>query len=210
MINDRMRIIGVTGGSGAGKGEVSTCFLARGIKTLDTDKVSRAVCEPGKPCLAELVERFGKSILNADGTLDRKGLAHIVFGEPDEAVRQTKLADLNAITHRHIIAEMNAWLDSRAAAGDRLAVIDAPQLFESGFDKHCDFIIGVIADPEVRVRRIIARDGISRDSACKRLASQLSDEFFMSHCDFIVYNNGGLDALDGQVGNIIAKVDFEG
>jgi dephospho-CoA kinase len=208
MLHNKLKVIGLTGGSGAGKGEVSSCFLSASIKSLDTDKVSRSVCEPGKPCLEKLVERFGKEIIREDGTLDRKALAYLVFNEPDENLRREKLADLNRITHHYIIEEITKWLESRYEAGDTLVVVDAPQLFESGFDKNCDYIIGVIAEPEVRIRRIIARDGISRESAQKRLASQKSDEFFVQNCDFIVYNNAGLDALEGQVNNILDKLDY--
>ena len=210
MLHEKLKVIGLTGGSGAGKGEVSLCFLSHGIKSLDTDKVSRYVCEPGKPCLAELAEEFGSQIITPDGTLDRRGLAHLVFNEPDEKLRADKLAALNRITHRHIIAEINDWLKARAEAGDTLAVIDAPQLFESGFDKHCDFIIGVIADYVVRIRRIVSRDNISHESAEKRLSSQKSDDFFIKNCDFIVYNDGGLEALEGQVDVILEKLNYEG
>lgn len=209
MINDKMRVIGLTGGSGAGKGELSLCLMSYGIRVLDTDKVSRLVTAPGSRCLEELVERFGEVILREDGRLDRHGLARIVFAEPDPEARKDKLTALNRITHKHIIAEINAWLEGRAKAGDTLAVVDAPQLFESGFDKHCDFIIGVIADRDVRIRRIVARDGIDRTAAEKRIDSQHSDEFFTEHCDFVVYNNGGIDSLEGQTENILKKINYD-
>lgn len=208
MFHDTMKIIGLTGGSGAGKGEVSLCFMSQGIRALDTDKVSRLVCAPGQPCLKELEEQFGSEIIREDGTLDRHKLADLVFGDPDDATRSARLSALNHITHSHIIAEINSWLEGRAKAGDTLAVIDAPQLFESGFDKHCDYIIGVIAEHEVRVRRISSRDGISHDAAEKRIAAQKSDEFFIEHCDFIVHNDGGLAELEGQVNNILHKINY--
>ncbi len=207
MINN-LRVIGLTGGTGAGKGEVSLCFMSQGIKCLDTDKVSRAVCEPGEPCLLELVDYFGDTILQSDGSLDRKGLAALVFGEEDDEKREIKLAALNRITHRHIIDAINAWLDEREAAGDTLVVVDAPQLFESGFDRHCDYTIGVIADEEVRMRRIISRDKITRDTAEKRIRSQKSDRFFIETCDFTVYNNSGIDQLEGQVEHILEKINY--
>lgn len=206
MFKDKLTVIGLTGGSGAGKGEISLCFMSNGVRALDTDKVSRLVSAPGKPCLNELCERFGNDILREDGTLDRKALAGIVFGENDEALKQQKLADLNRITHHHIIAEINDWLARRVDSGDTVAVVDAPQLFESGFDKHCDYIIGVVADKDVRIRRIMARDGITREAAEARIASQKSDEFFAENCNFIVYNNGGIDALEQQVANILRKI----
>ncbi len=206
MIQNKLTVVGLTGGSGAGKGEISLCFMSYGVRVLDTDKVSRLVSAPGQPCLKELAEYFGESILREDGTLDRKGLAAIVFGEPDEAKKTEKLTMLNKITHKHIIDEINSWLERRAEAGDKVAVIDAPQLFESGFDKSCDYKVGVIADKDVRIRRIMARDGITREIAEARIASQKSDEFFNENCDFIVYNDRGLDVLEKQVSNILKKL----
>lgn len=207
MINN-MRVIGLTGGTGAGKGEVSLCFMSNGIKCLDTDKVSREVCLPGKPCLNELVEYFGEGILLPDGSLNRKGLAELVFGEPDEELKSVKHAALNRITHKHIIDAINAWLCEREAAGDTVAVVDAPQLFESGFDRHCDYIVGVIAKREVRLRRIIARDRISEDAANKRIDAQKSDEFFKNNCDFVVYNNAGIDVLGAQVATLLERINY--
>ena len=207
MIND-MRVIGLTGGTGAGKGEVSLCFMSNGISCLDTDKVSREVCLPATPCLCELVEYFGEGILFPDGSLNRKGLAELVFGEPDVELRSVKHAALNRITHKHIIDAINHWLCEREAAGDTVCVVDAPQLFESGFDRHCDYIVGVIAKRDVRLRRIIARDRITEDAANKRIDSQKSDDFFKNNCDFVVYNNAGIDVLGAQVNTILERINF--
>ncbi len=209
MINN-MRVIGLTGGSGAGKGEVSSVLMSHGIKCLDTDRVSREVCQPGKPCLRELCEYFGEEILLPDGRLDRRKLADMVFGEQDEEQKSVKLAALNRITHKHIVVAMNDWLKERESCGDRFAVVDAPQLFESGFDRHCDYIVGVIANEEVRTRRIVARDRTTVDAAKKRIASQKSDKFFTINCDFVIYNNAGIDALETQVENMLDKVNFFG
>lgn len=206
MIN-KMTVIGLTGGSGAGKGEVSQCFLLRGIKVLDTDKVSRKVCEKGTPCLTELVRYFGQIILREDGTLDRHRLADLVFCEPDEEKKANNLSALNRITHKYILEYIATWLEEREKEGCTAAVVDAPQIFESGYNKHCDYVIGVIADEEVRVRRIISRDTIKREMAVKRISSQKSNQFFMENCDFIVYNNAGLEALGGQVENILNKIN---
>ena len=207
MLNN-MKILGLTGGTGAGKGEVSLCFLSQGIKCLDTDKVSRKVCEPGKPCLTELKEYFGDEIILPDGRLDRKGLAALVFGEENPEKREIKQAALNRITHKHIIDAINTWLKGCEATGDELVVVDAPQLFESGFDRHCDYIIGVLAEEETRIRRIISRDNISRETAEKRIRAQKSNQFFIDSCDFIVYNNAGIDLLEGQVEEILRKINY--
>ena len=170
--------------------------------------MSREVCLPGKPCLNELVEYFGEGILLPDGSLNRKGLAELVFGEPDPELKSVKHAALNRITHKHIIDSINAWLREREAAGDEVAVVDAPQLFESGFDRHCDYIIGVIAKRNVRLRRIIARDRITEEAANKRIDSQKSDEFFKNNCDFVIYNDAGIDVLGAQVKTILERINY--
>lgn len=178
-----MKIIGLTGGSGSGKGYVSGLFEAAGVPVLDTDRVSRLVCAPGSPCTAELAERFGSGIILPDGSLDRRGLAQIAFANPEST------AALNAITHRHILAYARDWLDQKRAEGCAAAIIDAPQLYESGFDAECDAVIAVAADRELRISRILARDGITREQAELRLSRQHDDDFFRAHADYIIENN---------------------
>ena len=131
---------------------------------LDTDRVSRLVCEVGQPCLGALAEQFGNGILLPDGSLDRAGLAALVFGEPDPVKKAEKLSALNRITHHYILEYARDWLCEQKADGYTAACIDAPQLFESGFDAECSFIIGVTAECETRIARIIARDGITREN----------------------------------------------
>ena len=178
-----MLTIGLTGGSGAGKGYVSALFRRGGIESLDTDLVARAVVEPGKPCLRELTQEFGESILREDGTLNRRALAAIVFSDRE------RLAALNRITHAHILAECRIWLKEREEAGDFAAIIDAPQLYESGFDSSCDLVAAVIADRETRIARILRRDSITREEALRRIENQKPDEFFLEKADFILRNN---------------------
>lgn len=178
-----MKVIGLTGGSGSGKGYVSKLFEAAGVPALDTDMVSRIVTAPGSPCLAELTERFGESILLPGGKLDRRRLAEIAFADP-------KLTGaLNSITHRHILAYCRDWLEQRRKEGYAAAIIDAPLLYESGFDAECDAVVAVVADRELRIARIMARDGITRAQAEQRLARQHDDGFFRAHADFVIENN---------------------
>ncbi|MBE6572428.1 MAG: dephospho-CoA kinase [Ruminococcaceae bacterium] len=179
-----MKTIGLTGQSGAGKGAFSKALSLLGIPCLDTDVTARQVVEKGKPCLLELVDRFGKDILLPDGTLDRKKLGTIAFSDKE------KLSALNSITHRYIALEVDEWLEEQKDNGAFAAVIDAPQLFESGIDSICDLTVAILADENTRFRRILSRDSISEEYAKKRMASQKDDEFFISHCDHIIYNNG--------------------
>ena len=154
-----MKIIGLTGGSGAGKGEVCKAFLAKGIDSIDTDKISRDVTRKGSDCLRELVETFSGVILSAFGELNREKLAEIAFSS------KKNLETLNSITHKHILKECTNWLLSMVKADRAAVVIDAPLLFESGFNKNCDIIIVVIAELEKRLQRIIKRDSITREQA---------------------------------------------
>lgn len=195
-----MIVIGLTGGSGAGKGAVCQKFRNLNIDSIDTDLTSRQVCAKGKPCLNELVSIFGDGILLEDGSLDRRGLAAIVFAD------KAKLAILNKITHRYILNEVRVWLEGQRAAGRKAAIVDAPLLYESGFDKECDVIISVIADRSVRLRRIIARDGITEEAAEARLNKQGDDAFYTERADYIITNNGSTNLLDSQIDCIYKQI----
>lgn len=197
-----MKIIGLTGGSGAGKTEVCKIFLSNGIESIDTDKTAREVVMKGEPCLGELVEYFSGKILDKNGNLDRKSLAEIAFSSKE------KLESLNSITHKYIKEKIARWLTDRKKAGRSAVIIDAPLLFESGIDKSCDYIVSVVANKELRIKRILERDKISREAAEKRLENQKSDEFFIENSDFIIYNNEQAADLFLQVKDICEKISF--
>lgn len=197
-----MKVIGITGPSGAGKGAFSALLADFGIPCIDTDQTARAVVEKGKPCLCELTARFGNEILLPDGTLDRKKLGGIAFSD-EEAHRA-----LNEITHKYITAEVHAWLDAQCAQGHAVAGIDAPLLFESGENALCDVTVAVLSDEKTRLARVLARDGITPEYAKKRLASQKSDAFFLAHCDHIIYNNGSKEALHDAARAFLLKFGF--
>ncbi len=194
-----MKIIGLTGQSGAGKSTFSKILSEHNIPCLDTDKTARSVVEKGKPCLDELCEAFGNKILLADGSLDRKKLGGIAFSD------EKKLAVLNKITHAFIAEEVNEWLKTQQKSAAFAAVIDAPQLFESGIDKICDITVAILADEEIRLERILGRDGITLDYAKKRIASQKSDLFFIENCDHIIYNNGTDEMLENECVGFMEK-----
>ena len=173
-----MYVIGLTGGSGSGKTTLCGILGEYGIKTLDTDLLSRAVTAPGSPCLSELIEHFGKEILYPDGSLNRRRLGETVFGEKDPEKRRQKQALLNRITHKYILAACDAWLARARQSGERLVVLDAPLLFESGLDRSCDAVLGLTAQRSVRLARITARDGLSSAMAAARIAVK---NLFMFH-----------------------------
>ena len=196
-----MKVIGLCGGSGSGKGTVSGLLLEYGIPSIDTDRVYREMTESDSPCMAALVDEFGSVIRQNDGGLDRVKLASVVFCNPE------RLKTLNHITHRFILDETRRRLAEYHAQGYDCAFVDAPALFESGFDKECDAVVCVIADTDVRVERIIKRDGISRDAALKRIGSQISNEELIRRSDYVIYNNGDLSDLRVRVSELKQKLE---
>jgi dephospho-CoA kinase len=197
-----MIIIGLTGGSGSGKGYVASLFAKAGVPSLDTDMVSRLVCMPGSDCVRELTERFGTDIIKSDGVpagnLDRAKLAAIAFAD------RASTDALNNITHKHILNYCRRWLCQRQEDGCPAAIIDAPQLFESGFNAECDAVVAVTADRALRLRRILERDGITPEQAELRLSRQHDEEFYRTHADYIIENN--YDKSNPDNGALAAQV----
>jgi dephospho-CoA kinase len=184
-----MKVIGLCGGSGSGKGAVSGIFAEIGIPSIDTDAVYREKTSSDSPCMRALRREFGEEVVNSLGGLDRTRLASIVFSDP------TRLEKLNKIAHSFILDEARRRLAEYRDKGFAAAIVDAPVLFESGFDSECDEIICVVADRETRIARIMSRDGISYDAAEKRIASQMKDEILISKCDHVIYNNADIESL---------------
>ena len=178
--------IGLTGPSGAGKGMVSSLLSPYGIPSIDTDAIYHELLIPPSACLDELVVRFGRSILTSGGTLDRRALAAIVFASGHEAER----ADLNRITHRHILDRVRTICREHDRTGATAVLIDAPVLFESGFDRECDKTLAVLSDRERRLARITERDGLDETAARMRLDAQPDDDFYISRADAAIYNDG--------------------
>ena len=181
-----LKIIGLCGGSGSGKGTVSVLFLKHGFRTVDTDAVYHKLVSRKTKCLDALVLEFGEEILSSDGSLDRKKLSSIVFKSEDSA---TKLAKLNSIAHKFVLEETRAQIVRFEKQGVPAVLIDAPLLFESGFNKECDKIICVTANKDLRVDRIMKRDGISKKDAFLRVNTQLPDDYLIKNSDYNIENN---------------------
>lgn len=193
-----LKIIGLTGGSGSGKGYICRLFEEVGIPSLDTDKVVHDLYTNDPMLLSELVKEFGYEILEY-GQVNRKVLGKIVFSDPD------KLDTLNYIVHKYVLAECRKWLREKEREGYGAAIIDAPQLFESGFHNECDYVISVLASNEERIDRIINRDNISYNEALKRIQNQMSNEQYAERSDFVIYNNAA-DNPEIQIANILHKI----
>ena len=197
-----LKVIGLCGGSGSGKGAVCSAFQALGAPTIDTDAVYHEVTSYPSKCLLELAAEFGDEIIK-DGALDRRTLASRVFGADATAEKRERL---NKITHKYVLDEARTRISAFEKAGHKLAVVDAPLLFESGFNNECDVVIAVVANIDVRIQRIVARDNITAEHAKARIASQLTDSWLAEHSDIVIENNGDMSALISQVNEIYKKI----
>ncbi len=196
-----MLIVGLTGKTGAGKGEF--CKAAEKyseIAYLDTDITARKVSQKGSECLCELCDYFGTEILKDDGTLNRKHLAKIAFSDEE------KHAKLNQITHKYIMKNIKEWLTQCQKDEKLIAIIDAPLLFESGAHKLCDKIVSVMASEEIRRERIIKRDHIDEKDADIRIHSQKCDSFYIERSDYVLYNDGERDSFVSECENVMKKL----
>ena len=183
-------VVGLTGQTGAGKSTVAKVFKANGFAVIDADIVARKVVEKGSVCLDEIADFFGKDVITDEGTLNRQALAGIVFSD------KAKLETLDTIIYPYITGEILNMIKRYSADGVKLILLDAPTLFESHADDFCEIIISVLADADIREQRIIFRDGITSEQARKRMDSQMSEEFFISHSDYIIQNNGQINLVN--------------
>ena len=197
-----IKIIGLTGPSGAGKTKLCSIAESYGIKSIDTDAVYHSLLVPPSPCLDELVREFGDSILLNDGTLSRPILSSIVFDEKD--TEKVKLARLGEITHKYVLDKAREMIKAAEGRGECAIIVDAPALYESGFDKECDFVICLLADPSLRLTRIIDRDSISEERAGARINGQKSDDFYSSRADHTILNNNSPEQLRVSLENILS------
>lgn len=191
-----MVIIGLTGGSGSGKTTLCEILAERGVHIINADEVSRRVQAKGMPALNEIREEFGDEVFYGDGTLNRKKLGDIVFSDKE------KLRILNKITHKYITEEIERELQT---VKEDIVVLDAPALIESGAMKMCDTVIALVADKELRIERIMARDGLSREQAEARIASQRTDAGYTQYADMVVDNSGD-EALEVLADDLLRKI----
>jgi dephospho-CoA kinase len=176
-------------------------FLAHGIPVIDTDAVYHELTSHSSACLDEIRLTFGDGVIDEKGALDRLKLSKIVFSDKEKH----KL--LGDITYRHILSVVREMAAKLAGEGKRCVIVDAPMLFESGFDKECDYIVCVIADDDIRIDRIVRRDGITPHEARARIASQISNDDLKSRCDYVIYNNSDTTELDKQVSALIKQIE---
>jgi dephospho-CoA kinase len=186
--------VGLTGGIGAGKSEVSRRLAAHGAVVIDADAIAREVVEPGTAGLAGIVAEFGPEVLAPDGSLDRPRLGDIVFADPQLR------AKLNAIVHPLVGARMAELED---AAGPRSIVVhDVPLIAENNLAGSYDLVVVVDVPPRTQLDRLVRQRGMSRDQARARMAAQASREQRLAIAGIVVDNSGSLAELDRQVGEL--------
>lgn len=192
--------VGLTGGIGSGKSEVSRLLESYGAVIVDADKIAREVVEPGTPGLAAVVAEFGEEILAPDGTLDRPGLGSVVFSDA------RRLAALNAIVHP-LVGERSAELERRAEeaetasgrGGGAVIVHDVPLLAENGLAPLYDLVVVVDASEEVRLDRLVRLRGMAEDEAASRMAAQATRAERLAVADIVIGNDGPLEDLQARV-----------
>ncbi len=192
-------LIGLTGQTGAGKTAVSAIFAEAGFAVINADSEARAVLSRGSPCLAALRRVFGDGIFLRDGSLDRKAAARLIFSDSEAKARYEAIV-FPYITRRIFYGE-------ETRSGEIL--LDAPMLFESGLNRRCDKIVGVLSGREIRRARVTQRDGLTQREADLRMNAQHDEAFFRQNCDYLIENNGTWEELRARTDAVIARLRAE-
>lgn len=187
-----MLLVGLTGGIGSGKSTVASALVDRGAVLIDADRIVHDLQRPGTPVFDEMVRCFGERIVSGDGSLDRKAVAGIVFGDPEA------LAELGAIVHPRVHEEIKRRVAEQVDT-DNVVVLDIPLLGEVGWPGMLGTIV-VDLEPEVAVDRLVAHRGFSESDARARIETQLGRDERMAFADFVVDNSGTVDDLTAEVG----------
>ena len=195
-----MTVIGITGPTGAGKTTVLRVLTGWGGVVVDCDRVYHELLDTSRPMLDELRAQFGDGIFDEHGGLRRKELGAIVFGE------RRALERLNAITHRYVVQWVDERLSQAEAEGRPAVALDAIALWESGLGERCHVTVAVTASEEVRLRRIMAREGISEEYARLRLSAQRPSAYFEARCDHILRNDGEQSRLEAQALHLFTSI----
>jgi dephospho-CoA kinase len=201
--------LGLTGGIASGKSVVGEIFIKLGAHLIQADAVAHSLIQPGQAVYEEVVRRFGREILNPDGSINRPRLAEAAFGTPGGAPPRVK--ELNEIVHPAVIEHENKWMvEIGRRDPNAIAIVEAALILESGTAGRFDHLIVVTCHPEQRVQRFARRLGISEDAAraevARRMAAQMPDEEKVKAADFVIDNSGSLDATEQQVRRVFAAL----
>jgi dephospho-CoA kinase len=191
-----IRVVGLTGGIASGKSSVARFLMERGAVVIDADELSRVVVQPGSPALQRIVELFGADVLLADGSLDRRKMRTLVFGNDENRRR------LEGIVHPEIKRLAEERISAAADRGERIVFYMAPLLIEAGITDRVDEVWVVTVSPEVQVRRLMERDGISREDALKIIRSQMPLDEKERHGRVVIDNSGTPE----ETGQLVAAI----
>lgn len=196
-----MRLIGLTGNIASGKSTVARCFARHGATVIDADVLARRVVEPGTPGFDRVVARWGDAVRSPDGAIDRAALRRIVFDAPEELER------LNAIVHPEIERLRDRELAAAEARGDRIVVYDVPLLFEKHLASQFDAIVLVDAPRPLRIERLVRDRNLREDEAMAMIAVQMPAELKRAGADFVIDNDGTLEAVEARAGEVWAALE---
>jgi dephospho-CoA kinase len=195
-----MVVLGLTGGVACGKSTVAAGLRARGVAVVDADEEARRLVDPGSAVLDALVGRFGEEILREDGSLDRKRLGSMVFGDADA------LAALNALTRGPLLERINLKIKWLCDHGHPLALVDAALLVEWGLDADLDGLIVVATDRSKQIERQVARDGLSAEQAAARVDAQLPLADKIARATIVLRNDSDLEALRSSIADLYGRL----
>ncbi|MDF2836408.1 MAG: dephospho-CoA kinase [Paenibacillus sp.] len=197
-------IIGLTGGIASGKSTVGRMLTERGAKLVDADEVAREIVRPGEPALEAIASLFGQAVLHPDGTLNRQALGDIVFRDKEQ------LSRLEAITHPAIRKRMQARIHSYESQNPNgLAVADVPLLYETKQEALYEGIMVVYVPAELQLGRLMARSGMPREEASRRISLQMGMEEKRKRADWLIDNSGTLEETERQVDRFWNSQRFE-
>ena len=193
--------VGLTGSIAVGKTFVLSVFSELGCHVLDADRTAREVVMPGTPGLERIVRKFGECVLTAEGALDRRKMASIVFADEEKRLL------LNSIVHPLVFEAQDEWLrELEAEEPDGIAIVDAALMIESGGYRRFEKLIVVWCEPEIQFERLIKRDRMSEDEAKRRIASQMPQEEKNKYADFLIDTSGGFDATRERCGQVHSEL----
>ena len=196
-----MRIIGITGGVGAGKTEVMTYIGQHYDAVIKADEVGYLLMEPGRECYLPIVRLFGRQITDESGNLNRKRIAELIFRD------QEKLRQMNQIVHPAVKAYVRRAIAEEEKAGTSYVFIEAALLIEDHYDEICDELWYIYADERVRRDRLRRDRNYSDDRIDSIMENQLSEEEFSEHCDFEVDNSGAFEETIKQIARRMSKYE---
>ncbi|HSK97593.1 MAG TPA: dephospho-CoA kinase [Euzebyales bacterium] len=194
-----MFLIGLTGGIASGKSTVADRFVHHGAELIDADTIAREVTQPGTETYREIVEHFGRGVLDEDGFIDRQALGAIVFADPAQR------AVLNELTHPPILAEIADRLELLVAF-DGCVVLDVPLLVETDVDRRYDAIVVVAAPEHVQVERLVKLRGMSELQAKQRVAAQAPLEAKLARATHVIWNDDGLRQLRERADEVAERL----